>query len=162
MRIGLISDIHGWLRPEVFELFDGVDHILFAGDVERPELLDDLEAIAPLDAVWGNVDGAGVRSRTSESVEVDLAGVRFAVSHGHRVAPRFEELLRAYPTADVVVHGHSHVPRRDRFGTRWLVNPGAASEGRHGRPASVAVAELDAGSVRITHLALPDGEPFSP
>ncbi len=162
MRVGLISDIHGRLRAEVFDLLAGVDRILFAGDVERLELLDELELIAPLDAVWGNVDGHEVRRWTAESVELELEGVHFAVTHGDLAAPRFESLLNRFPTADVIVHGHSHVPRCERFGSRWIVNPGAATRGRAGHPASVAIANVEGGKVEITHLALPDGTPFTP
>jgi hypothetical protein len=62
----------------------------------------------------------------------------------------------------VIVHGHSHVPRCERFGSRWIVNPGAATRGRAGHPASVAIAHVEGGKVEITHLALPDGTPFTP
>lgn len=162
MRVGLISDIHGKLRPEVFDLLAGVDRILFAGDVERLELLDDLEAIAPLDAVWGNVDGHEIRRWTAGSVELELDGVQFAVTHGDLVAPQFDSLLELYPTADVIVHGHSHVPRCDRRGSRWIVNPGAATRPKSGHPASIAIAQLEDGEVEITHLSLSDGTAFTP
>ena len=162
MRVGLISDIHGKLRAEVFDLLAGVDRILFAGDVERLELLDELEVIAPLDAVWGNVDGQEIRRWTAESVELELEGVHFAVTHGDLVAPNFDSLLKLFPTADVIVHGHSHVPRCDRRGSRWIVNPGAATKPRSGHPASVAIARVDDGEVEITHLSLADGALFTP
>jgi putative phosphoesterase len=161
-RIGLISDIHGRLRPEVFELLQGVDRILFAGDVERLELLDELESIAPLDAVWGNVDGPDIRRWTRESVEVEVGGVMFAVTHGDQVHPRYELLLERFPAADVIVHGHTHRPKRERFGSRWIVNPGAATKARGDYPPSVAVAELADGEVHFVHLALPGGEAFTP
>jgi len=161
-RIGLISDLHGTLRPEVFDLLRGVDRILYAGDVERLELLDDLEAIAPLDAVWGNVDGPEIRMWTRESLEVELEGVRFAVTHGHRVDPDYGLLLKRFPAADVIVHGHTHRPKREKVGNRWIVNPGAASKGRGGDPASLAIATLRPGSVEFVHLALPGGVAFTP
>ncbi len=162
MRVGLISDIHGRLRAEVFDLFAGVDRILFAGDVERIELLDELEVLAPVNAVWGNVDGHEVRRHTAASLEIEFEQVRFAVTHGDLVSPQFDILLRAFPTADVIVHGHSHVPRCDCHGGRWLVNPGAVTKPRAGHPASVAIAEVEDGRVEFTHLSLPDGTPFSP
>lgn len=161
-RIGLISDLHGKLRPEVFDLLRDVERILYAGDVERLELLDDLEAIAPLDAVWGNVDGPEIRKWTRESVEVEVEGVRFAVTHGDQVAPDFRRLLQRFPVADVIVHGHTHRPKQEKVGNRWIVNPGAASRGRGGNPASLAIATLDRGSVEFVHLALPGGEAFTP
>lgn len=162
MRVGLISDIHGKLRPEVFELLAGVDRILFAGDVERLELLDELEVIAPLDAVWGNVDGHEIRRWTAESVKVELDGVQFAITHGDLVFPHFDRLFEQFPTADVIVHGHSHVPRCDRRGSRWIVNPGAVTKPRSGHPASVAIAEVKNGVPEVTHFSLADGAPFTP
>ena len=161
-RIGLISDLHGRLRPEVFDLLNGVDRILYAGDVERLDLLDDLEAIAPLDAVWGNVDGPEIRQWTRESLEVEFEGVRFAVIHGHRVAPDFGLLLKQFPAADVIVHGHTHRPKQEKLENRWIVNPGAASKGRGGDPPSLAIATVHRGSVKFVHLALPGGEAFTP
>lgn len=162
MRIGLVSDIHGTIPRELFERLRGVDRILFAGDAERPESLGDLAALARVDAVWGNVDGPDVRAVTREELVVEVGGVRFAVAHGHRVAPRFEQLLERFPDAAVVVHGHSHVPSRRELDGRWLVNPGAVRMPRGSWPASVAIAEVEDGGVRIVHLTLADGLPFDP
>jgi putative phosphoesterase len=161
-RIGLISDTHGTLRPEVFELFADVDRIFFAGDAGRIDLLGDLAAIAPVDAVWGNVDGPEIREATREFSEVDVEGVRFAVTHGHRVDPRYELLLDRFPAADVIVHGHTHRPKVRQVGARWIVNPGSASAGRDGSPPSVAIAAVRAGGVEFLHLELPSGRAFQP
>ena len=68
MRLGIISDTHGLLRPEVFRIFSQVDHILHAGDIGPPELLDELEAIAPVLAVSGNTDGFAIRARVPEVI----------------------------------------------------------------------------------------------
>ncbi len=160
MRIGLVSDLHGELPPPVFDLLAGVDRILFAGDAERAELLTDLEAIAPVAAVWGNVDGPEVRAAAREELQVKLGGLRFAVAHGHRVAPRFELLLARFPDAHVVVHGHSHLPAARRIGGRWLVNPGSARLPRGGWPPSVARVEVRRADVRVVHLSLTDGRAF--
>lgn len=161
-RIGLISDIHGILRPEVFELFAEVDRILFAGDAGRIEPIEDLRTIAPIDAVWGNVDGSEIRAVTRESVEIEVEGVRFAVTHGHRVDPRYELLLDRFPAADVIVHGHTHRPAVRRVGARWIVNPGAASSGRGGSPPSLAIATVRERRVEFLHLELPGGRSFQP
>ena len=69
MRLGLIADTHGWLRPEVFEVFRDVDLILHAGDVGPPDLLTELQAVAPVTAVWGNTDGFELRGTLPELVE---------------------------------------------------------------------------------------------
>jgi hypothetical protein len=160
MRVGLISDTHGYLRPEVFERLSGVDRILHAGDVGAPEILTDLAAIAPVDAVWGNTDGWALREVASASLEVELGGWRFAVAHGHLVQ-ELDGLLHMFPEAAVIVHGHSHVPRRDRVDGTWLVNPGSAGPGGEGWPPSVAIAEVGAEGLRVVHLDLHTGRPLA-
>ncbi len=160
MRVGLISDTHGQLRPEVFERLSDVDRILHAGDVGGPHILTDLAALAPVDAVWGNTDGWAMREMASASLELELGGRRFAVAHGHLV-PDLDDLLAVFPDAAVVVHGHSHVPRRERVGDRWLVNPGSAGPGGDGWEPSVAIAEIGADEFRVVHLDLRSGRPLA-
>lgn len=156
MRVGLISDTHGALRPEVFERLAGVDRILHAGDVGPPSVLADLRTIAPVLAVWGNTDGWDVRGETEETLEVQLGGVRFAVAHGHLVAS-FDDLPGLFPDADAIVHGHSHVPRAERRDGTWLLNPGSAGPGGEGWPPSVAVAEVGDAGLRVVHYELATG-----
>ena len=71
MRLGIISDTHGLLRPQVFDLFKEVDHILHGGDVGKPEILTDLETLAPVTAVYGNVDDRELRSRDRKSTRLN-------------------------------------------------------------------------------------------
>lgn len=156
MRIGLISDTHGHLRPEVFERFSGVERILHAGDVGGGAILDDLSALAPVEAVWGNTDGWAVRAAARPSLEVELEGLCFAVSHGHLVS-EFDRLVDEFPAADIIVHGHSHVPRFDRVGRAWLVNPGSAGPGGDGWDPSVAIAEVDGTRLDLVHLDVRTG-----
>jgi putative phosphoesterase len=85
VKIGIISDTHGLLRPQVFDVFQGVEHILHAGDIGNLDIITELEAIAPVTAVWGNADGWEVRGRVPEVAEVELGGVRVAVIHGMQV-----------------------------------------------------------------------------
>ena len=138
----MISDTHGHLRPEVFEALRGVDRVLHAGDVQDPDHLTDLGAIAPVTAVYGNVDGHDVRAGVTEQVELDVAGVRVAMIHGHQVHPDYPRLLARFPDARVIVHGHTHVPRCEPFGNVLLVNPGAAGLAQKGHPPSVAILEV--------------------
>jgi uncharacterized protein len=143
MRVGLISDTHGLLRPAVFDRFDGVDHILHAGDIGPADLLTELEAIAPTTAVWGNTDRPDVRSRTEAVARLELAGRRIALLHGHQLgSPTPEGLRRAIPDADVIVYGHTHRPHEDLHDGVLVVNPGAAGAARFGLPPSVAILEL--------------------
>ena len=159
MRIGLISDTHGLLRPEVFERLRGVDRILHAGDVGGPEVLSDLKTIAPVLAVWGNTDPFDVRACTSDRIEVDLAGVRFGLAHGHRVAS-FNRLADQFPGASAVVHGHSHVPRDDLVAGVRMLNPGSAGPGGTGWAPSVAIAEIRDGAIEVVHLDVASGSAF--
>src|SRR5690606_21338013 len=84
MKIGILSDTHGLLRPEVFTHFEGVDHILHAGDLGPLDLLVELEAIAPVTVVWGNTDAMDVRATLPEMARVRLGDVEAAGMHGHQ------------------------------------------------------------------------------
>jgi putative phosphoesterase len=152
MRIGIIADTHGLRRPEVFDVFAGVEHILHAGDVGPVELLDELEAIAPVTAVWGNTDGWDVRRRVKEIAEIELGGVRVVVMHGMQLgSPTPEKVAAAYPGAGLVVFGHSHQPVIRQVGPTLAVNPGSAGRQRFRDPISVALAEIEGGTV-TAHL----------
>lgn len=147
MRLGIIADTHGLLRPEVFEAFQGVDLILHAGDVGPPELLSELEAIAPVMAVWGNTDGFDVRARIPELVETEIEGFPFVIVHGHQYgSPTPEALFEAFPEALVIVYGHTHRPLLtlvDQVVT--VMNPGGAGRRRFDLPPSVGILELEPG-----------------
>jgi putative phosphoesterase len=147
MRLGIISDTHNLLRPQVFEVFRQVDRILHAGDIGDPDILTGLEAIAPVTAVWGNTDDMGMRARVPEIVETDIEGFRFLVVHGHQLgSPTPESLNQAWPDAEVIVYGHTHRPLLtivDQVVT--VMNPGGAGPFRFGLPASVGIMELEPG-----------------
>ena len=85
MRLGIISDTHNLLRPQVFDVFKGVDQILHAGDIGELDILAVLESIAPVSAVWGNTDGFEVRARVPERIEVRIEGFDFLLIHGHQL-----------------------------------------------------------------------------
>ncbi|MGH7482811.1 MAG: metallophosphoesterase family protein [Longimicrobiales bacterium] len=145
MRIGLISDTHGRLRPEVFHVFAGVDRIIHAGDVGSPDILVELAAIAEVTAVIGNTDGFDLIDRLPEQTAVDAAGWRIEIEHGHRIAggPRPAPLRERHPDADVIVYGHTHRPLEDRAGGAIVVNPGAAGPPRFDLRPSVAILSLN-------------------
>ncbi|HEX7117162.1 MAG TPA: metallophosphoesterase family protein [Longimicrobiales bacterium] len=155
MLVGLISDTHGQLRPEVFDRFAAVDRILHAGDIGSVELLLELEAIAPVTAVWGNTDGFDVRARVAETAEAVLDGCRVVVVHGHQLgSPRPDSLREAYPEADVIVYGHTHRADVDRADGRWVVNPGAAGPARFRLRPSVALMTVERASVDVRIVEL--------
>ena len=147
MRLGIISDTHGLLRPEVFELFRGVDRILHAGDIGSLDLLTELEAVAPVSAVYGNTDDLEIRARVPEVARLELEGVSFVVVHGHQLGvPTPERLVARYPDAEVIVFGHTHKPvltMVDQVVT--VMNPGGAGARRFSLPASAGIMELEAG-----------------
>ncbi|HEU5357566.1 MAG TPA: metallophosphoesterase family protein, partial [Gemmatimonadales bacterium] len=141
------SDTHNLLRPEVFEVFREVDLILHAGDIGDPGLLTELEAIAPVIAVWGNTDGMDIRARVPEVVQRRIEGIDFVLVHGHQVgSPTPEKLHAAYPEAEVIVYGHTHRPLLVNLEVVVTVmNPGGAGARRFDLPPSVGIMELEAG-----------------
>lgn len=155
MRIGLISDTHGLLRPEVFDALAGVEHVLHAGDVGSVDILAELEAIAPVTAVWGNTDGFDVRGRVPEVARIELGGASVVVVHGHRLGSATpEKAAAAYPDADLVVFGHSHKPIVRQVGAVLAVNPGSAGPRRFRDPVTVALADLQDGRIRARLVEL--------
>jgi hypothetical protein len=147
MRLGIIADTHGMLRPEVFQVFAGVDHILHAGDIGSVDLLTELEAIAPVTAVFGNCDGWEVRARVPAVVERRIEGLDFVLLHGDQLgSPTPDGLHAAYPKAEVIVYGHTHRPLLTTVDlVVTVMNPGGAGRRRFNLPASVGIMELEAG-----------------
>jgi putative phosphoesterase len=147
MRLGVIADTHGLLRPEVFQAFSGVDHILHAGDIGPPDLLTELEALAPVTAVYGNTDGMELRHRLPQVAKLRLDGFDIVVTHGDQFgSPTPEKLNAAYPEAQIVVYGHTHKPLLKLVDVVVTVmNPGGAGHRRFGLPPSVGIMELEPG-----------------
>jgi uncharacterized protein len=147
MRLGIIADTHGLLRPEVFEVFQRVDRILHAGDIGPVELLTELEAIAPVTAVYGNTDGFDVRARVPGIVQTRIEGLDFVILHGDQLgSPTPGKLHAAYPDAEVIIYGHTHRPLLTTVDmVVTVMNPGGAGPRRFDLPASVGIMELEAG-----------------
>lgn len=142
--IGLISDTHGRLRNDVFRRFKGVQRIIHAGDIGPAALLVELEAIAPVTAVFGNTDRFDVRERVEEIAELEFAGLHVAVMHGHQLgSPEPAGLRAALPDADIIVYGHTHRPLVKRERGTLVVNPGSAGAPRFGQKPSVAILTLE-------------------
>jgi uncharacterized protein len=147
MRLGVISDTHGLLRPEVFDTFARVDHILHAGDIGSLELLTELELLAPVTAVYGNTDGLDIRQRVPQVARLELDGFDIVVTHGDQFgSPTPEKLNAAFPEAQILVYGHTHRPLLTLVDVVVTVmNPGGAGARRFGLPPSVGILELEAG-----------------
>ena len=147
MRLGILSDTHGKLRPEVLEAFTRVDHILHGGDVGSAALLDELGRLAPVTAGYGNVDGLDVRRRCPRVARVELDGLIVVVTHGDQFgSPTPEILHREFPDADVLVYGHTHRPLLELVDkTVTVMHPGSAGAARFGIPPSIGIMELEVG-----------------
>lgn len=147
MRLGVISDTHGLLRPQVFDVFQAVDHILHGGDVGKPEILIELRTLAPVTAVYGNTDGSELRQELPRVAKVRLEGFDIVVTHGDQSETTTpSDLHAAFPDADIIVYGHSHKPLLalvDR--TVTVMNPGSAGPRRFDLPVSVGIMELEPG-----------------
>lgn len=141
-RIGVISDTHGLLRPETERGLTGVDHIIHAGDIGRPEIVDALRRIAPVTAIRGNVDSGEWARDYPDTNLVRLAGKSIYVLH--------DLTLKADPGAgiDVIVSGHSHVPKIDTVGGVLYLNPGSAGPRRFKLPITLATLELTPDGIR--------------
>jgi putative phosphoesterase len=147
MRLGVIADTHGLLRPEVFDAFAEVDHILHAGDVGPADLLTELEALAPVTAVYGNTDGMELRHRLPQVGQLRLDGFDIVVTHGDQFgSPTPEALNAAFPDAQIIVYGHTHRPLLKVVDVVVTVmNPGGAGARRFSLPPSVGILELEPG-----------------
>ena len=147
MRLGIIADTHGLLRPEVFDVFAEVDLILHAGDIGSLDLLTELEAVAPVLAVYGNCDGPEIRARVPQVLERRIEGLDIVLTHGDQLgSPAPAALHRRWPEADVIIFGHTHRPLLTTIDVvRTVMNPGGAGHRRFDLPASVGIMELEAG-----------------
>ena len=136
-RIGIISDTHGLLRPEAERGLTGVDHIIHAGDIGRPEIVDALRRIAPVTAIRGNVDNGEWAAEYPDTNLVRLAGKSIYVLHDLKT-------LKVDPGAgiDVIISGHSHVPKIDTVSGVLCLNPGSAGPRRFRLPITVATLEV--------------------
>ena len=150
MRIGVISDTHGLLRPEAEAMLLGVDHILHAGDIGGPDIVPRLEAIAPTTAIRGNVDIDDWAQAHPERITLRLAGR--AIHLVHDIA----DLDPAPEGLDVVVAGHSHRPGIETRDGVLRLNPGSAGRRRFSLPVTLATLEIAGGGIRARiHDLLP-------
>ncbi|HEY1228380.1 MAG TPA: metallophosphoesterase family protein [Ramlibacter sp.] len=143
MRIGLVSDTHGLLRPAVLEFLRGSDRIVHAGDICDPTVLETLAAIAPLTAVRGNNDVGPWARQLRDTELLEIEGVRLLVIHDLAQLGSAARDAQAH----VVVSGHSHKPLVRRDGEVLFVNPGSAGPRRFKLPISAGELLVDNGEV---------------
>src|SRR3954463_3100493 len=162
MRLGVIADTHGLLRPQVFDAFAEVDHILHAGDLGSLDVLTALQTLGPVTAAYGNTDGFGLRNVLPQVATVELDGFDIVVTHGDQLgSPTPEALNATFPDAQIIVYGHTHKPLLTLVDVVVTVmNPGGAGHRRFGLPPSVGILELEPGiPPRGRVLPLLDFEP---
>ena len=147
MLIGLISDTHAVMRVDALAALAGVELILHAGDVGSHSVLRELQAIAPTQAVYGNVDDPILG--LPQALDLTLEGLRIHVSHGHELgSPTPANLLHHY-AADVIVYGHTHRALVERRNGTLIVNPGAAGPRRFNLKPSVGLLTLTTGTAEV-------------
>jgi uncharacterized protein len=152
--VGVISDTHGLLRPEVARAFTGVDLIVHAGDVGGAAVLEGLAKIARVEAVYGNVDDPHDPALSRERT-LSAGAITLHVSHGHELGRPTPELALARYRADVVVFGHTHrsVVVRTPDG-RIAINPGAAGPRRFDIQPTVARLSVVGRAVEVEIISL--------
>ena len=150
MRIGVISDTHGLLRPEALAALQGCERIIHAGDIGKPQVLDALREIAPLEAIRGNVDSSEWALPLPERLDLRLDGIAIHVLHDLKTLD-FDPATRG---VSVVIAGHSHKPQIEQRGGVLYLNPGSAGPRRFRLPISLAVLHIEDGQARAALLTL--------
>lgn len=150
MIIGVISDTHGLLRPEAVELLRGSEHIIHAGDIGGPGIIAELEKIAPVTAIRGNVDTQAWAQRFAETEVVELGGLHIYVIHDVNAI----DLKPRAAGFAAVISGHSHQPKQETKDGVLYFNPGSAGPRRFKLPISVGRLEIVDGSVNAQILEI--------
>ena len=147
MKLAILSDTHGLLRPEVREHLRDVDAIIHAGDIDRQEILDELARYAALYAVRGNNDFYWAK-HLRRSLTTSFGGLNFYVVHNLDCAPADLTGL------DVVIYGHTHrYAMEERDGVLWL-NPGSCGPRRFYQDVTMAVAQVEDGKIQVEKIIL--------
>ena len=147
LRVGVISDTHGLLRPRMLEVLKGCDKIIHAGDFDNQETAERLDAIAPMSMVCGNNDWWWRQGRL-ETLRFELGGLRFFLIHNRlRIQSLPEDI-------DVAIYGHTHRYEEERVGKVLWLNPGSCGYGRFGLPASMAVMTIRDRKYKIEKILL--------
>jgi len=146
--LGVISDTHGLLRPEAERSLAGVDHIIHAGDIGHQDIVSALARIAPVTAIRGNVDTAAWAKAYPETQSISFGGRSIFVLHDLKA-------MAALPEGyDIVISGHSHVPKVEIVNDVLYLNPGSAGRRRFKLPITLAILEFDEDGFRPTLIDL--------
>ena len=155
MKIGLISDTHGHLPIEIFKIFAEVDLIIHAGDIGPEEILMDLKTIAPVKAVFGNMDHSPLSHSLNRVDFIKADSLMLCVTHIMNSPKRFAyELFKMNKKADVVIYGHTHIAQVSEYNKIKFVNPGSVVQPRGGTAPSVAVLTVEGGDANVEFFEL--------
>ncbi len=154
MRLGVISDTHGMLRPTVAEVFRDVDRIVHCGDVGSPHILDQLALLAPVSTAYGNTDGFDVRARSTKVVRLVCEGRVTIALHGDQLGmPTPTALMDEFPDAEIILYGHTHKPLIEHLeGSVTVMNPGAAGAVRVSCRPTVGILEWEGDSAPVARI----------
>ncbi len=147
IKIGLISDTHDFLNPQISEIFQNCGHIVHAGDLTSPSVIAELELIAPVTAVRGNCDFGWWARTISPAATVKFEGVQIQIIHN-------VNYLILEPDTKIVIYGHTHRARQHWEGDVLYVNPGSASEPRYSQYPSVAVLTVEGAKFSVEEFSL--------
>lgn len=147
-KIGIISDTHGLLRPQVLEILKTCDCILHGGDINRPEILDQLRWLGTLYVVRGNNDKEWAEG-LSENLRFTIGGVSFFMVHNKK------NMVRNLDGVDVVVFGHSHKYFEKEVDGRLWLNPGSCGRRRFNQEITMAVMTVEDGSFEVEKIIIP-------
>ncbi|WP_297211088.1 metallophosphoesterase family protein [uncultured Flavonifractor sp.] len=148
MKLAILSDTHGLLRPEVLEHLNTADAIFHGGDINKQSILDELEQYAPLYVVRGNNDKEWAEA-VPHHLTVTLGGVRFCMVHNKK------ELPADLSGIDAVVFGHSHkYVQEEKDGLLWL-NPGSCGPRRFQQEITMMMAEVEDGHIQVEKVLIP-------
>src|ERR1041384_1634489 len=150
MKVGVISDTHGLLRPEAVELLRRAEHIIHAGDIGAPEIIPELEKIAPVTAIRVNVDTQAWARKFAETEVVELGGGVLDVIHDANT----DELKPKAAGFAAVISGHSHKPKQEMKDGVLYFNPGSAGPRRFKLPISVGRLMIADGKVSAEVLEI--------
>ena len=149
MKIAILSDTHGLLRPAVLEYLKTADAVFHGGDINKPEIVEQLRQYAPLYIVRGNTDRGAWAEAIPHDLTVTLDGVTFAMVHNKK------ELPADLTGVDVVVFGHSHKYVQEKMGNVLWLNPGSCGPRRFHQEITMMMAELTDGQLRVEKISLP-------
>ncbi len=150
-KMGIISDTHGLLRPEVMEVLKTCDCILHGGDINKPEILDELRPLASIYAVRGNNDREWAEG-LAKTLRFTIEGVEFFMTHNKK------DVAWDLGSAQVVVFGHTHKYFEQMIDGRLWLNPGSCGRSRFGQEPTMAVMTVDKGSWKVEKIVIPAGK----